>query len=501
MIESKLKFFSLTMLAFLMACIVSINIPVLQEIIGPWHEDGTYSHGYLLLGIAGYMFWRNRKFLSYPATKTNSIAIITFVGLCAVWLAARIMGIEVVYRALIPFFLLNLFYFVLTPKAASKFVFPCLILLFAIPFWGLLSGLLQIVSAQMVTTIVQSMGLNVFLNDIYITIPAGTFEVAGGCSGIRYLLVTLTLSSIYSHFYYNKASSIIKLTLLSIVLSLVTNWIRIVILVFVGHYTDMQHEMLDDHNNLGWIVFFILMIPMRIYAQKLETNEEADADRNVSSKLSYTKRSLTKNAITTASACVIAVSLMGSILLQSSQMESGEDEVKMIAINDSWTETKYQTNFNPFYVEASGGSIVYSSNKKKESLQLSIYRYKNTIGDADLTDYRNMPIPEGWYAINSKKESISTELGEISVITSEVTNDQVNIVSIRVNQIGSMFSVSGLKSKIFKLFAWVKGEQYSGAIIVSMKCPRSCNKQVKTVKLFIKNNVMPITSFISNNQE
>lgn len=495
MTEPKPIFYSLFMLAFLIGCIVSINIPVLQEIIEPWHDDGTYSHGYLLLLISGYIFWRNREFLQYPATKLNVPAVGVFVLLCATWLAARVMGIEVLYRPLMPLFLLNLFYFVLTPKAATKFAFPSLLLLYAIPFWGLLSGLLQIISAEVVTVMVQSIGINVFLDGIFISIQAGTFEVAGGCSGIRYLLVTLTLSSIYSYFYYKDMASRVKLMLVAIVLSLITNWIRIVILVLIGHYTDMQHEMLADHNNLGWVIFFVLMIPLRLYADRLAKNE-VDSDLK-STGINYIKGPLAKNTISVISISVITVILMGLLLSKGKNDDNPNTGVETIIVNNDWSATKYKTSFNPVFIEANGSDTTYVNKTTKEYLQLSIYRYKNIVGEVDLTDYRNRPIPKGWQVEQSEKEVVSTAQGDLTVIVSEITNNRVNMISLRVNQIGSQFTVSGLKSKLLKLLAWVKDEKYSGTFIVTMKCKNSCDEQRENIKSFIANNIEPLESFIN----
>lgn len=499
MTDNKYKMFSLSMLTLIIASIVFTSIPILEGIIDPWYEDGTYSHGFLLLAVTLYLFYRNKKYLQYPTEKVNGLAIGAFFIGYGVWLASIIAGIEVAYRFILPFLLANIFFIVLQPKAAVKFIFPSLFILFAIPFWGLLSMLLQHISAQMVTVIVESYGLSVLLEGTFITIQAGTFEVAGGCSGIRYLLVTLTMASLYSYLYLKTTSSMIRIVLFSILVALVTNWVRIVILVLIGHYSDMQHEMLADHNNLGWIVFCFFLVPMHYYVNRLEKNEAAIKVEPYT--INYEKHNNKGSAVISilAVAFVIASSMTYLSNHEGDASSANNFKDSLSKIESNWVKTDIEGGFKPEYVDAESSSVVFKNNVTQDHIQISMYRYMNKVNIADLTDFRNKPIPMGWSVEESDVVILSLSSGDTSAIVSQLRSRRNRAVTLRVNKIGKDFTISNLKSKLFKLSAIKDNERYSGAIILSMVCKRMCNEEIKVLTDFGNEKMKGLSRFISIN--
>ena len=45
----------------ILAAIVAINVPVLRDLIADWIRDDNYSHGFFIIPISVYLFWRNRN--------------------------------------------------------------------------------------------------------------------------------------------------------------------------------------------------------------------------------------------------------------------------------------------------------------------------------------------------------------------------------------------------------------------------------------------------------
>jgi exosortase A len=489
--------FSLAMIALLIGSVVATNIPIIQGITEMWFEDGTYSHGFLLLVVTLYLFWRNKEYLQYPTEKVNTLAIGAFFAIYGVWIVSVITGIEVAYRFIMPFLLANIFFIVLQPKAAVKFVFPSLFILFAVPFWGLLSILLQHISAQVVTFLVEAYGISVFLDGTFITIQAGVFEVAGGCSGIRYLLVTFTMSSLYSYLYLKTIASKVKIVGLALLIALVTNWVRIVILVLVGHYSDMQSEMLADHNNLGWIVFCVFLIPMHFYVNKLEKNEK---DIEVK-KVPVVYEKIGQKLLATISMIFVAVSVIGSMHYLSNKEGyelTSENFVNSTSdVSKGWKSTDIIGGFKSEFFDAESKSIVYKNIIKEKYVQVSMHRYLNKFGATDLTDFRNKAVPKGW----SVEEDYNVELTLASGIeiasVKELRGNKRKAVMLIINKVGSDFTVSNLKSKLLKVSAFVDNERYSGAIIISTPCERSCNKSGKILVDFAEDNIDKLSEFIS----
>jgi EpsI family protein len=108
----------------------------------------------------------------------------------------------------------------------------------------------------------------------FITIPEGVFEVAGGCAGLHFFIVALTIASLQAYLYV--ASSWRRLALIgaAALVALVTNWVRVGSLVAIGHYSDMQHYLIThDHYYYGWVLFAIALVPLFVIARRLEAED------------------------------------------------------------------------------------------------------------------------------------------------------------------------------------------------------------------------------------
>ena len=111
----------------------------------------------------------------------------------------------------------------------------------------------------------------------------GIFEVAHGCSGLRYLLVGQLLALLYGELNLERIRSRIWLYLLAVGLALFANWIRVFVIIYVGHESNMQSSLINEHDNFGWMVFAVTLIPLFFVGRMLEKNEsntESRADNN-----------------------------------------------------------------------------------------------------------------------------------------------------------------------------------------------------------------------------
>src|SRR5690606_30072698 len=108
---------------------------------------------------------------------------------------------------------------------------------------------LQALSTSAVTFALSVSGLIAHIEGNLITIPAGRFEIAEGCSGMRYVMVSLALASFYGLFWYRTWVARIGLLVLAGVVSMVANWIRIYTLILIGHLTEMQHYVVAESHD------------------------------------------------------------------------------------------------------------------------------------------------------------------------------------------------------------------------------------------------------------
>jgi len=247
-----------------------LNIPVLITLWRHGFDDGTYSHAFLIPFISLYLYFLLAEMGKLQFRKKLAIApTVLLVISCYLLFVTANAQISVGYwGALLAVFITSV---TMLYRFNWYIVFPAAFLVFIFPFWGVLVPLLQNVSVAAVTYMMTFTGVPTYVEAEMITIPAGVFEIADGCSGLRYMIVSLAIGSLFIFLNIRdtkKAALFLSLTILG---ALLTNWIRITALILIGEYTNMESSLMDDHNTFGWYLYVPFMILLFYFGNKLTT--------------------------------------------------------------------------------------------------------------------------------------------------------------------------------------------------------------------------------------
>jgi len=91
-------------------------------------------------------------------------------------------------------------------------------------------------------------------------LPTGTWSVVEACSGIRYVIASVTLGFLYAYVSYHALWKRLLFIALSALLPVLANGLRAYGIVLIGHYSDMQLAVGVDHLVYGWVFFGIVML-------------------------------------------------------------------------------------------------------------------------------------------------------------------------------------------------------------------------------------------------
>ena len=178
--------------------------------------------------------------------------------------------------------------------AAVKIILPTLLIGTALPTWYLLTPILQALAVEVAPIFTQPINIPMLIKDSYIHIPNGIIHVAQGCSGLKYLQTSVALSILLLMLQPIKRRYIPLIIMLSVCLALFTNWIRISILIVIGHKLGVDHAIMKSHDWLGWLVY-IMMLPIWLYwvnrpfLQHQPHNSHDSSDKN-SNQTEHTDR-------------------------------------------------------------------------------------------------------------------------------------------------------------------------------------------------------------------
>lgn len=247
-------------IALLAACL-ALFWPTTASLIERWQNDatGSYDHGYLMVLMVAWLFWRNRVALSQAPVQFSPLAWIALLVCCASWLVVYRAGLQILHQGLLP--LIVFLAFVSCYGLRSwQLGLPIAYLYFAVPLWDALNPVLQQASVWAVELLLAVIGIPAHFTGNTLTTPVGAFEIADGCSGLRFFIIGLAVAALYGELNRDTPRVRLQLCLLAAVLSMLVNWLRIVIIVVAGYLTDMQHYLVSrEHISFGWVMFALTM--------------------------------------------------------------------------------------------------------------------------------------------------------------------------------------------------------------------------------------------------
>jgi exosortase len=244
-------------------CAVSLLVTALYgDVVISWMQDWwsfeTYSHGFLVAGIALYVVWRQRSAtLALPASPsarglilTSASVLMFIVGkLGAEFFTTRMSLIVLVCGLTWTFWGL---------QRLRCLAFPLLLLASVIPapviLYNKLAAPLQLLASGIGTQVAQAFGASIFRDGNVIQLPNTTLGVAEACSGLR-SLASLTVGALLLGYVERlRTLNRVLVLLLAIPIAVLFNVLRVAgTALLAEEHPDLA--MGFYHSLTGWLVF------------------------------------------------------------------------------------------------------------------------------------------------------------------------------------------------------------------------------------------------------
>jgi EpsI family protein len=248
------------------ACVTAaLYWPSTLSLLHEWFEvpSSAYRHGPLLVLIAVGLAIRAVRAEAAPAAPDARpwLWLSLLALLSAAWLIAFRAGIQVLHQALLPIIVWLGVRVVLGRRIAWLSAVPMGLLYSTIPVWHVTVPALQAMTVAVVGTLLRIAGIPAYVAGDFVTIRSGVFHIEDGCAGLHYFIVAATLAALYGELRGDGWRVRLRLLLLALALALVSNWLRVFVIIVAGYLTDMQSYLVRvDHATFGWAVFALAMI-------------------------------------------------------------------------------------------------------------------------------------------------------------------------------------------------------------------------------------------------
>jgi exosortase/archaeosortase family protein len=137
---------------------------------------------------------------------------------------------------------------------------PLLYLGFLVPSGAFLTPALQDITAHVITTGLDIVGIPYYADALVIEIPEGKFFVAEACAGLRFLIASIAFGVLYACMIYRSPGRRALFILASIAVPVFANGLRALGIVVLGHHLGSAQAAVVDHILYGWLFFSLVLV-------------------------------------------------------------------------------------------------------------------------------------------------------------------------------------------------------------------------------------------------
>jgi exosortase A len=288
------------------------------QMINIWIVNETFTHGFLIFPISIWLIYGQRKAL-YSLKISPEPKVLVLIGLLlTLWFLGDIVDVSVVQQLstilLIPTFI----WLLVGRKIVFTILFPLSYLLFAIPFGQVFIPPMMEFTADFTTSLIRAVGIPIYRDGLYFILPSGSWSVVEECSGVRYLIASMALGTLFAYLQYQSYKKRTLFIIAAIIFPIIANGLRAVGIVLIGHFSNMKYAVGADHLLYGWVFFglviFIMFYIGSFWADPLVTETASEVEQK-----NQTDKSTNKTVIVSLASALIIVGLFKTMSINLSQ--------------------------------------------------------------------------------------------------------------------------------------------------------------------------------------
>jgi len=249
---------------FTVALSVGVFFPTWASLVEIWRHSETYTHGFIIAPISLWLVCTQKNHWFRLTPNVSYLGLLPVIVGGFFWLAASLSHVLAAEQFATIIMLLGGVWVVLGNTVTHALVFPLCFLLFMVPVGEDLIPPLIEFTATFTVALLRLTGLPVYREGNFFTLTSGSWSVVEACSGINYLIASITLGFVYAYLNYSSYWKRGVFLLISVIVPIIANGFRAYLIVMIGHLSNMTLAVGVDHLIYGGI-FFGLVILLLFY--------------------------------------------------------------------------------------------------------------------------------------------------------------------------------------------------------------------------------------------
>lgn len=227
-----------------------------------WMNSDSYAHGLLVIPLAAWLVWSDRKLIAQFEPEPGFRFMVPLIAVVFAWLLGELAAVNAVTQLSATLVVIITIMSLIGPRLSARLAFPLAFLLFAVPIGEFMMPRLMEWTADFTVLALRATGIPVYREGLQFVIPSGTWSVVEACSGIRYMIASLMVGTLYAYLSYNSLKRRLVFIGLALIVPIFANWLRAYLIVMLGHLSSNKLAAGVDHLIYGWVFFGIVIFAM-----------------------------------------------------------------------------------------------------------------------------------------------------------------------------------------------------------------------------------------------
>ncbi|MCH9697977.1 MAG: exosortase A [Gammaproteobacteria bacterium] len=436
----------------------------LGSMVTTWWNIGTYSHGLIIFPVSLWLIWQSKQSLIHIHPQPTLLVIIPLILVTLTWIAAYQVGLvgiqQFAFITLIQLLCISL----VGTTVFKHLIFPMLFLYLSVPFGDFLIRPLMEFTADMTVFLLKVTGIPVYRNGLFFMLPTGQWSVVEACSGIRYLIASLTIAVLFSYFCYTSYLKRFVFIVAGLVIPVIANSIRAYVIVLIGHFSNMTLATGIDHLIYGWLFFGVIIavlmwiglkfqdpLPVvRIPSKTHDNHGSTLSDQGKQSDFIGHHKHLLAVAGSMLLVCSIGP-LSAFYLKQQQHPQLDLGKIKLPESQSPWLVVHEPVPWEPHFI---GQSLQLSSlyQNQSEQVQLTMIVYPNESQGHELINGQNSLFPvkdSDWHLMTESKHH-APSLPDIPIRESLIAEQTMRLIW-QLNWVNGQFMIDDINIKLSAL--------------------------------------------------
>lgn len=253
---------ALALLALLLGAVGLLCRDAFSGMVAVWSRSDTFAHAFLVPPIALWLVWRQRLAVAAQPWRAQPLWLAAIAACACVWLLGEQAGVNAAVQFAAIGMAVGVVPLVLGGRASRPIAFPLGFLFFCVPFGEFLVEPMMAGTADFTIQALRFTGVPVYREGLQFVIPSGHWSVVEACSGVRYLIASIVVGTLFAHLNFQSTRRQLLFVLAAALVPVLANWVRAYMIVMLGHLSGNRLAVGVDHLIYGWVFFGVVIALM-----------------------------------------------------------------------------------------------------------------------------------------------------------------------------------------------------------------------------------------------